>query len=165
MNTRLLEKLLMAVAAGLFVWELGLGDIIRKAAAPSGPVNGCWVPITRNMVTSNGASFGWLYDQGLVSNTNLRASYEEAALADPDGDGFSSGAEYVAGTDARQSNSFFCVQSSGMVLSWSAVTGRVYEVLRTDRLTEAFTNAATIEYPTNTYAADSGFYRVHVRVK
>ena len=49
-----------------------------------------------------------------------------------------------------------------MVLSWSAVTGRVYEVWRTDSLTDAFTNAATIEYPTNTYAADSGFYRIHI---
>jgi hypothetical protein len=52
-----------------------------------------------------------------------------------------------------------------MVMSWYVVTGRVYEVLRTDRLTDTFTNAATIEYPTNTYAADSGFYRIHVRVK
>lgn len=80
----------------------------------------------------------------------------------PDGAGFSSGAEYAAGTDARRSNSFFCVQSSGMVLSWSAVTERVYRVLRTDRLTDAFTSAATIEYPTTTYADDSGFYRVHI---
>jgi hypothetical protein len=165
MKTRVLDKLLLTVAGGLFIWEIGLGDFVMQAVFPEGPVSGCWVPITRNMVTSNGCSFGWLYDQGLVSNTNLRASYEEAALEDSDGDGFSNGSEYVAGTDAKQSNSYFRVEASEMVLSWSCVTGRVYEVLRTDRLTDAFTNAATIEYPTNTYAAAAGFYRVNVKMK
>jgi hypothetical protein len=165
MKTRLLDKLLMVVAAGLFVWELGLGDFVKSLDFPSGPVSGILVPITRLQKTSNGTSFGWLYDQGLVSNNNSSASYEEAALADSDGDGISNGTEYITGTDPKQSNSVFCVQSAGMILSWPAVTGRVYEVLRADRLADAFTNAATVEYPTNTFSASAGFYRVNVRVK
>jgi hypothetical protein len=164
MKTRLFDKLLMVVAGGFFLWEIGLGQIVMQTLS-SEPVSGVRVPITRLQKTSNGTSFGWLYDQGLVSNNNSSASYEEASLADADGDGFSNGSEYITGSDPKQSNSYFRVQMNGTLLSWAAVTGRVYEIQRTDRLTEAFTNAATIEYPTNTFSAAAGFYRVNVRMK
>jgi len=86
-------------------------------------------------------------------------------LADADGDRLSNGGEYIAGTDPAQSNSYFRVMMNGMDLNWTTVTGRVYEVMRTDRLSEPFTNAVTLEHPTNTFAASAGFYRVNVRLK
>lgn len=165
-----LDKILVAVAGGLFLWEIGLGQIVMQAVFPEGPVSGVRVPITRLQKTSNGTSFGWLYDQGLVPTNQYgmatnSADFETASLADADGDGFSNGSEYITGSDPKQSNSFFRVQMNGTLLSWEAVPGRVYEIQRTDRLTDAFTTAESLEYPTNTFSASAGFYRVNVRIK
>jgi hypothetical protein len=62
-------------------------------------------PITRDMTTTDGINFGWLYDNKLVVNTGSTESYNASANLDSDGDGFSNGEEYITGTNPTNSNS------------------------------------------------------------
>jgi len=97
--------------------------------------------------------------------------------ADPDSDGFSIGAEFIAGTDPTNSASFFRVttdtaevgEETHFVIEWTAVTGRVYNVLWTPSLAQEFQPLETgIQYPQHSYtdtvhsAESSGYYRVVV---
>jgi len=165
---RVTNKLLLIIALGFFVWELGLGDIIIQATPQV--ISGTWVPITRGMKTATGVTFGWLFDHGLVADNNRSASYREAAEADSDGDGFTNGEEYIADTHPTQSNSFFAIEQTADTLRWHSATGRTYTLKGAARLTEGFSVisnytgvAGTLTY-SNVYSDGFGFYRLEARL-
>jgi CARDB len=100
------------------------------------------------------------------------------ALLDGDGDGFSNGAEYLAGTNPRNKNSVLrvgefnvvpVVGSQGHVftISWASVTGKSYIIERSTDLTEwtAIATGITATAPLNTYTDEvltvqKAFYRI-----
>ena len=97
---------------------------------------------------------------------------------DADADGQSNGAEFIAGMDPLNADSSFAVYtveqpSDGVyVITWDAVTGRVYSVFWGASVTNAFETMETdIHYPQNSYtdevhqAESSGFYRVGVELE
>lgn len=83
---------------------------------------------------------------------NLNSDNSSDAGQDPDGDGFSNLEEYIAGTHPLESNSSFkatATVASGtsaprLVLSWSAIAGRTYEVQASTQLTTGFTTIHTV---------------------
>lgn len=94
-----------------------------------------------------------------------------------DGDTSSNGDEYVSGTDPTNSASYFHVTTATaeveggarFIIEWTAVTGRVYNILWTPSLTQEFQPLEIgIQYPQNSYtdtvhsAESSGYYRVVV---
>ncbi|MDD3277007.1 MAG: cellulase family glycosylhydrolase, partial [Kiritimatiellales bacterium] len=101
------------------------------------------VPITRNMTNTLGVTFGWLKDHNLVTDTNSSASYQAAALADTDNDGFANWKEFITDTDPGDSNSLFRITLSGTDISWPAATGRTYTVKGTSSLTNTFSTVTT----------------------
>ena len=84
--------------------------------------------------------------------------------------------EYIAGTDPTNGASVFEVSSpgstsSGFVLNWNAMPGRVYGVNWAESLTNGFQPMATdIDYPQNSYtdtvhaAGGEGFYSIDVKL-
>ncbi len=101
------------------------------------------------------------------------------ALADNDGDGDDNLSEYISGNNPTNPESFFAVTgfdvpatgSIPFVVSWESVSGRVYGVNWTDRLTNSFTNiSGWLPYPAGSYtdmvdrAGPSSFYQVEVQL-
>ncbi|MDD5138810.1 MAG: PHB depolymerase family esterase [Verrucomicrobiales bacterium] len=101
-----------------------------------------------------------------------------ADTADPDGDGYDNGQEFIAGTNPTDSASRFQVsagQPDGstppqFLINWVALPGRVYDVYSGISLPP--TNlTATVAYPTNSWptAVQAGqsqyFYRIGVRME
>ncbi len=132
---------------------------------------------TEPPATSNGISHAWLdlYCPGLETE----AEYEDADASDTDGDGFTAGEEYIAGTVPTDPESRFRIESawpipanSDFVLQWNAYSGRVYSVYGATNLMETFNPWATnIVHPQNTFtdslhsASDSAFYKIEVQLK
>lgn len=115
----------------------------------------------------------WLAQYGLPSG-------DYAEDMDDDGDGFSSWAEWRAGTNPRDYQSFFCFQqwitgsSQGLVIVWPSITGRTYALDRSTNLTltPAFSNIASglpgqLGYTahTDTTATSRGPYIYRVKVE
>jgi parallel beta-helix repeat protein len=103
-----------------------------------------------------------------------------ASNVDPSGhadlDRLSNGAEYIAGTDPTNSASCFAITNfaptSGFAIEWSCATGRWYNVLWRESLTNSYQSLQDyIEYPQNSYTdavhstEAAGFYTVEVRLK
>lgn len=97
---------------------------------------------------------------------------------DYDGDGLSSGAEEVAGTDASDPGSVLAFRrvtrtAGGVAMEWQGLTGRVYGVEWRAPLdgtwvpVPGFTNvpghAAPMVHTTDVHQAGERFYRIHVR--
>jgi hypothetical protein len=98
------------------------------------------------------------------------------ADGDDDGDGTTNQAEYIAGTDPADATSVFHVLSaqpttkSTVLLRWTAVSGRLYNIYWTSDLTQGFSCIATgVESPQGTYthtfksAPSSGYYKITVQ--
>ncbi len=95
--------------------------------------------------------------------------------ADSDGDGFSNGAEAIAGTNPANPASYFDVSRSGdgagnMLLTWSSVTGRQYTVQTTTNLMSGWspvtnmTGTGSVMSFTGLTPGDAArYYRVQVR--
>src|ERR1041384_1587504 len=65
---------------------------------------------------------------------------DNGADGDPDHDGFSNLAEYLAGTDPNDPNSLLRIinlQGFGQVVSWQSVPGKNYQVYATPSVTQA----------------------------
>lgn len=124
------------------------------------------VPITRQMKAANGVPFGMLYDLGLVADNNSRASYEAASRIDSDGDGRFDWQEYIAGTIATNSASFFTVAlSNATQLVWTPVPGREYGVATAaalDAQMHTLTNGLTAGTFRISATNPAAFYRVEV---
>ncbi len=138
------------------------------------------VPITRQMKTSQGINFGWLYDHGLVATNSQgfatsSADFETAANADYDLDGLSNGEEYIAGTNPKVSDGLegvLNVVSNGVEVSTSpAVAERVYDVSFKTNLMDgawmpagSYTNnvGETDGFLLDTNGLDCSFYKVKV---
>ncbi|MDF7808736.1 S8 family serine peptidase [Pontiellaceae bacterium B12219] len=102
------------------------------------------------------------------------------ASADLDDDGSSNYSEYIAGTLPNNADSVFQItthdfsSSSGTIINWSTVEGRVYSVSRTPNLQYIdfveFPDAIDLPYTVNSYtdtvnhAQDRGYYRVDVKL-
>lgn len=91
---------------------------------------------------------------------------------DADRDGVSNQREVIAGSDPLDAQSRFelCHPSSGRVLNWQAVEGRVYTIEWTPSLTESFQPLETgIVWPQNSWTdtvhtiETKGYYRITVR--
>jgi hypothetical protein len=98
-------------------------------------------------------------------------------MEDFDGDGQLNGEEFIAGMDPTNAASRFMVESAdaltdgSFVLTWEAVTGRVYSVHWNNSLTNSFQSLETgITHPQNSYtdsihnAEDRGFYSIEVEL-
>ena len=104
-------------------------------------------------------------------------------LLDADADGASNAHEYVAGTDPDDSASVFVIAgfetpppSNTVVLVWSSVTGRVYDIESGTNLFDPFWLGIETNIPGNVsgentwtgvppFQVDSTFYRIRVRRK
>ena len=138
------------------------------------------VPITRQMKTSEGINFGWLYDRGFVATNSAgsvtnTADFEIAAGGNADGDGYTNGEEYIAGTNPLIEDGLEGVinpTTNGVEVSVSpAVTNRVYNVYSNTNLTEgvgfekvgSYTNNATADGKfLDERDLDAAFYRAGV---
>ncbi len=97
-----------------------------------------------------------------------------SATADADSDGFSNGQEHTAGTHPALGNSFLRLAGQrmtvdGAVLTWDAVTGRLYGVHWSAGLTAGFqtieTNVATGIFTDSVHVVEPmGCYRLDVRL-
>jgi len=127
------------------------------------------IPIVRQMQSSNGASFGLLYDLSLVVNTNSTASYQAASRIDSDVDGQYNWQEYIAGTQPNDPSSYFTVAiTNNTTLIWDTIANREYQIMCTTNLTYAMqplsispTNGM-YQIPTTNAAA---FYQIKVFLK
>ena len=121
-----------------------------------------------NRVATNAPApvpYSWLASYGL---TNSGATFDQAAVADQDGDGLTAWQEYIAGTDPTNAASCFkAAQSAPDKVSWSAVSGRVYSVYWSTNLTQGFQALNTnIFYPQGSYTNASPDPRVnHYQIK
>ncbi len=114
---------------------------------------------------SNGIPDSWQSTYGVTN-----------AVDDPDGDGSSNYAEYLAGTDPTNKSSVFAINvpqitgGSNLLIRWSSVLNRFYTVQAATNLTGGWStlssnNAATP--PVNTYTGSLGptgaaFYRIRL---
>ena len=82
--------------------------------------------------TAQGTPHYWLAAHGWTND------FETADLADPDGDGMATWAEYIAGTDPTDSNSVLRLRmvpdGDGFLFEWRGKPERFYRLLRTDDL-------------------------------
>jgi hypothetical protein len=116
--------------------------------------------------------YSWLRMQGITNN-------QEAAVAlDQDGDGVKTWAEWIAGTVPTNSLSLLkatqtAARSNLNVITWSSVTGRLYQVYWSTNLVKGFalkqdnitylTNNATASYTNATPDSRLNHYQVRVR--
>lgn len=122
------------------------------------------------------------WDDGIVGHTNMNTAAAvmndlHGAAGDPDGDGMSNKAEYIAGTDPRNPYSFFGLAGVSnaaegvFFFSWPSATGRTYSLQVSTNLLEPFaswSNGILATPPTNVLRDAGGandarrFYRVGV---
>ena len=97
------------------------------------------------------------------------------SAADPDGDTQSNAAEYTAGTNPQAGNSVFAVESftladGAMILNWTGVAGRTYQVWSSPDLRQWTRDGASIPCTTTgplsatapTTAAAQRFFKLSV---
>ena len=144
--------------------------VVQQLAIDDFKLTGPWTgPFT------NGVPISWVLENGLPT-TNLAA----IGSLDSDGDGFSNAAEFLAGTDPNNSNSFFRVSiernaAGKMVLKWAGNKYVTYDLLEAASLGDGngfTTKAANIsalssEVETNIDEGVSAqhFYKVQINAK
>ena len=114
----------------------------------------------------------WWESLGGGSSTGLIAG------VDTDGDGKSNYDEWIAGMNASDPESVFGVRSasnatsSGFVVNWESIAGRIYGLHWSSNLMSGFVPLDTnLHYPRNSYtdtlhqAEDEGYYRLDVRME
>lgn len=85
--------------------------------------------MTSDDYTAAGTPKYWLDNE--VANAS--DDYEAAEATDADGDSFTAGEEYIAGTDPNDADDFLKINSvsntNGLVITWSSVEGRNYSII------------------------------------
>ncbi|MEI7850893.1 MAG: Ig-like domain-containing protein [Kiritimatiellales bacterium] len=111
----------------------------------------------------------WLASYGL---TNGGATFDEASVLDQDSDGLKAWQEYIAGTSPTDAASVLkAAQTTRNVVTWNAVSGRVYSVYWSTNLMKGFQPLETnILYPRGSYTnatPDSrlNHYQIKVRMQ
>ena len=140
-----------------------------------------WLQISfENISTNVTVPNVMLWIEGSKTNLLVRdgrdATIGTCIVADPsddsDNDGLSNAAEVLAGFDPLDSQSRFKLRQTGRsVLSWDAVTGRVYSIEWAPALTAPFqTLEKNVVWPQNSWTdtvhavETRGFYRISVRL-
>lgn len=145
----------------------GFNNVSASVDAPAGSVPFDYAVLLTSITPApNGALYGILIDAGLATTNSTPAEFETASEIDSDADAFLDWQEYIAGTVATDSNSFFTVSTTNTTeLTWSAASNRTYSVLSSTNLLSGFaplTNGLT----SGTYAPpatnDAAFYKVEV---
>lgn len=101
------------------------------------------------------------------------SSGADGATGDPDGDAFDNYSEFVAGTNPRNSVSLLKIveaATGGQTITWSSVSGKVYQVVSATNVPSAFTPISGNLTATNTTTAYTDtnlpgprrFYRVQI---
>ena len=105
--------------------------------------------------------YSWLAQYGLTN-------YNTDATSDVDLDGLTAWQEYIAGTDPTNAVSCFkLAQTNRNIITWSAVSGRIYSVYWSTNLMKGFQVLETnILYPQGSYTAAPPDSRVnHYQIK
>ena len=109
--------------------------------------------------------YSWLAGCGLTN-------YDTDAVADRDGDGFTTWQEYIAGTSPTNAASCLkAVQNTRNVITWSAVSGRVYSVYWSTNPVKGFQPLETnIPYTQSSYTnttpdSRANYYQIKVRMQ
>jgi len=121
-----------------------------------------------NLLT-NGTPAWWMAQYGLGTN-------DAAANDDSDGDGLKNWEEWIAGTVPTQFVSRLVIsnlafQIPNLVITWSAVSGRLYSVYWTTNLLNGFNSNLANDITGGNFtdrnhnAEQSGFYRIRVRIQ
>ncbi len=110
--------------------------------------------------------YSWLAEYGITNNQNA------AVLLDPDGDGLTTGQEYIAGTIPTNAASVLkAAQTTRNVITWTAQSNRIYSVYWSTNLLKGFTNKQdNILFPTNNYTNSTpdgkvNHYQIKVRMQ
>ena len=155
----------------------GYHVIIGTTPGGSNVFNGT---ITTTNQSASGAYGSTLYAQvSAINNAGIKGAMSgtgTALLFDPnaddDGDGMSNWAELFAGTNPGDSNSVLRIVSftAGNLVSWSSVSGKVYQVLATPNLITGLTpisgsitaSVSVTSFPDPAATNVAKFYRVQV---
>jgi hypothetical protein len=115
--------------------------------------------------TTNGTPYSWLTGYGF-------ANPEADDLLDQDVDGLKTWQEYIAGTVPTNAASCLkAAQATRDVVTWSAVTGRIYSVYWSTNLVKGFAlKQDNIMYPTNNFTNSTpdgrlNHYQIKVRMQ
>ena len=184
------DPLTFAKAAGGPVWlNVATNGVLMgtPGAGDVGP-NAWTVQVTDGMATNTTVlqitvdSDGDWDDDGIPDAWELQYfGHETNAVAsqDTDGDEFDNLAEYISGFNPTNVMSYPAITGFAMagggtnrIISWLAVEGRAYDVLRANSLTGTFSMIqSNIFYPQNSHtvtvdqAESTGFYRVNFRLQ
>ncbi len=120
------------------------------------------------LVTSNGTPYAWLDAYDLVTE----GDYEAADLSDTDFDGYLAWQEYILGTvPTNGSSGLFpeqeILEGTNFLLRWASVSGRIYRVLHSPEMTQAFTHASgalPATPPENSWSTGTGTNQAFFRI-
>jgi hypothetical protein len=163
----------------------GLAGYFYSTTDGGGTTNGLWTGSLTGQVDaavdSTNTFFVWGRDVagGIGSAASVTFLVVDPA-SDFDGDGYTSGAEETAGSDAADPGSMFAAadivpdgDEQAIVISWHGVSNRVYDVYWAPTLTDSWDVAAsltnvpgedgTIFFTDQVENAQSRFYRLEVR--
>ena len=138
-----------------------MGNVITAAMSQARTIRAVFIAD----LSTNGTPHWWLAQYGL---TNSGATFDQAETNDFDSDGLNNWQEYIAGTDPTNAVSVLkAAQTTRNVISWSAVSGRIYSVYWSTNLLKGFTNLNNnILYPTNNYTNATPDLRLnHYQIK